>query len=57
MEWLLAVALKPIVLFVLLIPAVIVRVLVQRKMPDGRWKRLLLREVSEEACREPSGRI
>lgn len=53
MEWLAAIALKPVVLFVLLIPAVIIRVLIQRKMPDGKWKRLLLREVSEQACREP----
>lgn len=35
--------LKPLVLLLLLIPGVIVRVLIQRKMKDGKLKRFLLR--------------
>ena len=46
--WLMSVILKPLllpfVLFVLLAPAVVVRVLIQRKMRDGKLKRFLLRK-------------
>lgn len=46
MTWFLAVALRPILCLVLLglicLPA---RIMFQRFMPDGRLKRLLLREV------------
>ena len=57
MEWLLAIALKPVVLFVLFVPG--------RHRPRAgaaenarrRCKRLLLREVSEEARRKPLGSL
>ena len=39
----LAILLKPLFLLLLFIPAVAVRVLVQRKMRDGKLKRFLLR--------------
>lgn len=43
MEVFLAAMLKPLFLLLLLVPAVIVRVLIQKRMRDGKWKRLLLR--------------
>lgn len=44
--WWLGIALKPFGAFVLLLMAWPVKVLVQRKMKDGKLKRLLLRRVN-----------
>ena len=44
MEWALALLVKPIFLLLLVIPGVFVRVLIQRKMPDGKLKAFLLRK-------------
>lgn len=43
--WLWSVALRPIGLIVLLSMVYPFRILVQRKMKEGKWKRLLLRRV------------
>lgn len=46
--WLIAVILKPLLLplmlVVLIAPAVVLRVLIQRRMRDGKLKRFLLRK-------------
>lgn len=44
--WWVGVALKPLGAFVLLLMAYPFKVLVQRKMRDGKLKRLLLRRVN-----------
>jgi hypothetical protein len=44
MEWALALLVKPLFLLFLVIPGDFVRVLIQRKMPDGKLKAFLLRK-------------
>jgi hypothetical protein len=41
-----AILIKPFVLLVMLAPGVYLRFYFQRRMPEGRWKRLLLRKIS-----------